>query len=234
MIRRALGPLLAALLGVLVLPGCEQVMGVDFTSYKLNPPCSPLASSCPSPTACLYDTTKQTFGCAKGTGTATLDQPCKDEAACAPGFACSIFMNNTSGHCTPYCTSSEDCGNGRSCFEFEKPRKTGTGTPVGACGPLDNPCDPLVTSSTCVPNGRCTLLDSDYTVCIPVEDTRGPGSACTYLSECREGTSCIGSADAGYYCRTLCKVGVTTCNTGTCTAFATPITLDGEQIGYCP
>jgi hypothetical protein len=232
--RHALAGLVALLLGASLLSGCESVLGVDFGAYKLNA-CSPLEATCPGTLACLFDTTRKAFACAASTGTAKLDEPCKTESDCTPGFACVAFATNSSSHCTPYCTSAAQCGTGRNCYEFQEPRKVPDGTSVGACGPLDPPCDPLATTSTCASSGaRCTIIDTDYTVCIPKEASLGPGSSCTYLSECREGTSCVGSADAGYFCRTLCKVGVGTCPTGTCTSFGTTLKLGEDEIGYCP
>src|SRR5262249_42650716 len=134
--------MLAALLALAALPGCEQALGVDFAAYAEG--CSPVGTpTCPAGTACLFNSAEARFRCAVPAGTVSEDSQCEQESDCSPGFACSIFENNTSSHCTRYCAVTQDCQPGRQCFEFKVKRRVVGGTTVGACGPLKPPCNPL-------------------------------------------------------------------------------------------
>jgi hypothetical protein len=233
--RHALSAAAALVLGASLLSGCESVLGVDFGAYALNS-CSPVEATCPGSLACVFEMTKKTFQCAAATGTAQPDEPCEKESDCSPGLACVRFPRNNWSHCSPYCTSTTNtCGERRRCSNFTEPRKTADGKMVDACGPLEPPCDPLAATSECASSGaRCTILDTDYTVCLPQNASLGPGSPCVSFNQCEEGTSCVGSVDSGFFCRTLCTVGVTPCPNGACQRFDVPIQLGDDEIGFCP
>lgn len=219
---------IAALL--LSLAGCESIIGVDFTSYKKSS-CSPLASSsCPSGQSCLFDTNKTEFACGTASGTLVQDQRCTNESDCEPGLACIKFKTNNNSHCARYCASKSDCGDGRDCFEFSVPRKITNGT-IGGCGPLLTACDPLVATTQCNP-GRCVLVDTDYTICVPQEGTLDVGAACDTISQCNPGLSCIGTQANGYVCTALCEIGGS-CSSGTCIPFNPSLSIAGKQYGYC-
>lgn len=215
----------------LTLAGCESVIGVDFGSYKLNS-CSPLsASDCPSGTRCLFDAKAAALRCTTtAPGDQGQDQTCSAESDCGAGLACIKFATNNSAHCSAYCTSNTTCGGTRGCYEFSQPRKVPGGT-VGACGPLITACDPLATTSACDPE-RCTLLDTDYTICISQDAQGGVGAACANINECVPGTTCLGSGQSGT-CTALCEIGGAACASGTCTAFAPSRKLADVEYGYC-
>ena len=224
--------LLGAVAAAAILPGCEQVLGVDFSAYHTQP-CSPLQSNCPKDWVCLFDTTRRTFACSPPVGGEQQDYGCSAETDCAPGLACSSFRNNEYSHCTKYCVSDGDCPAGRKCYDFNNPRNLPGGGTAGACGPLDTPCDPLASPSSCAP-ARCLLLDTDYAVCVGKAEERGAGQACDNQNQCTESTNCIGSTNGGYFCRQVCRVGDTGCPGDPCKGFDPKLKLGDVEYGYCP
>jgi len=118
--------------------GCEAVVG-DLSLYTDR--CSPISDKCPKGSPCVYDFGASAFKCEPHSGTKGQDSSCTDESECAPGFSCSKFSTNTSGHCTHYCPDESLCEPGCKCHTFGVSRELPTGVVVGACGPLETPCD---------------------------------------------------------------------------------------------
>jgi len=218
-------------LGFLAL-ACESIVGTDFGAYSGK--CTPFDDKCPKGTACVYDTDAQRFQCAPANGMGYQDARCTVESDCQPGFACSRFEKASSGHCTRYCRDASECPT-QSCIRFSIARSLPTGAEVGACGPLQKPCQPIgMASNGCEPY-RCTVYDTDYTVCDGLEMMlKMPNEACDFLQQCPQGTTCFGSSDNGFFCRIYCDPQSPSCPNGfTCTMFNPPITIQGKSIGLC-
>lgn len=213
----------------MVLASCEAVVGVDYGSYSGN--CSPLDDKCPASSPCVYNYDKQKFACQAHSGSRGQDETCGSDADCTPGYACEAFQNNTSAHCTRYCSDSSMCPTNR-CVKFTIARLLPSGASAGGCGPLEFPCDPIsATDPTCAPY-RCTLYDTDYTVCDGLEDMRGPNQMCDYLQQCRQGTVCYAGMPS--LCRQYCDLASPVCTGGTtCRAFDPPFKLGAKNVGLC-
>jgi hypothetical protein len=224
---RALGCVAFAVVIVVPLLACEAV--VDLGSYTGS--CSPISDHCPKGSPCVWDPDATGFSCQPHSGQKGQDNLCASEADCYQGFACEIFTNAKSGHCTAYCTKDGDCASGTTCIGFGKSRYDPTsGKEIGGCGPLTTPCDPLTATSTCPTGKRCTLYDTDYTKCDTLEEMRGLGQACDYLQQCAPGSSCIGGT-----CRKLCDFAVMNncAMPTTCQDYSMPRMLGTKHIGVC-
>ena len=176
--------------------------------------CDPVAQTgCGPGLACYWDEASFAYACL-AVGSGQVNGPCAGDPDCLPGLTCI-------GTCVPYCrpqASPTRCpGPGATCREY-------LGSGFGAC--VNDLCDP--NAQDCADAAQaCYPADSGYFCAAP--GTVADGLTCTAITDCRKGSTCLGSSQSKQ-CYRLCD---TTAATDLCAATSrTCITLSGP-LGIC-
>jgi hypothetical protein len=156
-------------------------------------------------------------------GTLGIGQPCTATVnQCAPGLTC--IWNE----CHPYCgTAGTACTN------------PGTNNCVNLTDSMMNPIPNLLVchidcalqdASSCGGGSEgCIYFSDGSTDCYPV----GTATTCSATTECKPGDVCVFDGVSTYTCDPWCRIGLNDCTIGTCNAFGTPPTVNGQAYGYC-
>jgi hypothetical protein len=176
--------------------------------------CDPVAQTgCGPGQACYWDEASLAYAClAAGSGPAGA--ACALDPDCFPGLTCV-------GECVPYCrpqASPTPCtGEGAAC-------RDDLGSGFGAC--VNDRCDPRAqdcanAADACYPAQTGTFCAAPGTV--------ADGLTCTAVTDCRKGSTCLGSSQSKQ-CYRLCDA---TAATDLCAATSqTCITMSGP-LGVC-
>jgi len=153
-------------------------------------------------------------------GSNAIATTCSKTTDCAQGLTC-VF-----GFCRPYCSTD-----GAKCPQ------PGTGNCVNLVDGSSNPIPNLLVcrlnctldnASSCGGGaGNCGPDDKGGTDCFPAGSSTSCSSSNPFT--CQAGYVCLTSN----LCKKWCKAG-TTCPSGACGSFSTPVMIGSQEYGVCP
>lgn len=220
-----------------MLTACQLVLGEDFATNGHY--CSVLLNAgCEAGKSCRLDADDKP-ACISD-GTRTEGNPC-DTNGCKSGLGC----DHQTGTCRPYCAvgTTGGCSGARTCVARREVEWTTIGVciepgfdggPPANCDPASPPQAPL---TSCVGGTACGVVSTTESRCDSPSGSQGPGDFCSTTLSCRRDLTCmLDPADpkgTQKRCRAFCHLPSGPCSQGQCTAFTTPLTLSGVQLGYC-
>ncbi|MGC4119386.1 MAG: hypothetical protein QM765_33430 [Myxococcales bacterium] len=194
--------------------GSCVALGTEGLGGCVSPVCDPVAQlGCGAGQACYWNEAALAYACA-ASGTLPLDTACAADAECMPGLTCI-------GQCVPYCRpqspASVCAGERATCRDY-------LGTGFGAC--VNDLCDPR--AQDCADAAKaCYPADTGYFCAAP--GTTADGLTCTELSDCRKGSTCLGSSQSKQ-CYRLCDA---TAATDLCAATSQTCIAFSGSVGVC-
>ncbi|HEY1956801.1 MAG TPA: hypothetical protein VGH28_14375 [Polyangiaceae bacterium] len=159
-----------------------------------------------------------------GAGSGAIGSACtQTQGQCAPGLTC--IWNE----CHAYCgTDGSQCNdpNTNYCVNLTD----NNSNPIPNLLICHNDCQ-LQDASSCGGGSEgCIYFDVDKVDCYPV----GPQTTCSAANpQCAPGQVCVFDGISSYMCSKWCRMNGSDCGALTCSAFATPPTVNGVEYGYC-
>ena len=173
--------------------------------------------------------------CSTSVGTVKLGQVCTpgNKDNCEPGFICLLESCGTNlGRCYQHCTTTAQCGTGRTCEIPILDGTTGRDTGYRTCSLQTQPCNPVAAAAAngCPSASLTCFLNTDGTsFCdCPNDPPAILGAVCSVYNDCGTGLVCTPSANsAGTHCRQACTVANSACANGQ------RCVPEGATYGYC-
>ncbi|HUJ57590.1 MAG TPA: hypothetical protein VLX92_03845 [Kofleriaceae bacterium] len=175
-----------------------------------------------------------TVGCRAVTKQGVSNSHCALDTDCKTGYTCVHDDANSADApwCARFCDVDGDCtGIGSRCVD-QLVDHNDHGLGIYTCS---NSCD-VYEQARCPSGMGClgfTDAGGNYTDCAYM-GTTPDGDACTASDQCELGSSCVTVGGAST-CAAYCLFGDdTTCDgTELCNEFATPLTINGVEYGFC-
>ena len=162
-----------------------------------------------------------------GTGCRALSStPSESYGACRNDMDCPALHSCIDGVCKRHCRAAADCGSsGAQCVSTSRTYPVCT----RHCDPAA-PQQPRAGFQPCGAGLTCINYSNGSTDCL-VSAGGARGASCTVNTDCAPGSFC--NTNDGT-CLPWCVVGGTACaDGGPCISLATPITVDGVELGAC-